>query len=158
MIKQIQHSELERCITVIQKSFSDTAKEFNLTKENCPTHTSFITMRNLQYHWDSGYLMYGYYLSNNLVGYVSLENKGNSIFELRNLAVLPDYRRNGYGKHILNFCKTKVKELNGTKITIGIIEENTVLKNWYIANGFVHIGTKHFEHLPFTVGYMECVV
>ncbi len=36
-----------------------------------------------------------------------------------------------------------------------IIEENTVLKNWYIANGFVHTGTKKFDHLPFTTGYLE---
>ena len=40
-------------------------------------------------------------------------------------------------------------------IKIGIIEESTVLKNWYISNGFVHTGTKKFDHLPFTSGYLE---
>lgn len=34
-------------------------------------------------------------------------------------------------------------------------EENTILKTWYAANGFVHTGTKKFKHLPFTTGYME---
>ena len=158
MIKQIQHSELEDCVTIIQKSFSDVAKNFNITRENCPTHTSFITARNLQYHWDNGYLMYGYYLNNIIIGYVSLENKDNSVFELRNLAVLPEYRHRGYGKQILDFCKMKVKELNGDKITLSIIEENTVLKNWYSQNGFIHTGTKHFDHLPFMVGFMEYTV
>jgi len=158
MIKQIQHCDLERCVSVIRKSFSDVAKEFGLTKENCPTHTSFITIQNLQYHWDNGFLMFGYYLDNNIIGYVSLENKDNGVFKLHNLGVLPEHRHKGYGKQLLDFCKMKVKESNGNRITIGIIEENTVLKNWYAANGFVHICTKLFDHLPFTAGYMECEV
>ena len=37
-------------------------------------------------------------------------------------------------------------------------EENIKLKNWYVANGFIHTGTKQFNHLPFTVGFMECMV
>jgi hypothetical protein len=46
-------------------------------------------------------------------------------------------------------------EFGGNKITIGIIDENTVLKDWYSANGFIHTGVKRYEHLPFAVGYME---
>ncbi len=48
------------------------------------------------------------------------------------------------------------KAMGFNKIQIGIIEENTILKNWYTKNGFVHTGTQKFEHLPFTVGFMEC--
>jgi len=158
MIKQVQHNELDTCLLVIRESFADVAHEFNLTKENCPNHTSFITMDILKYHWDNGFLMYGFYLGDEAIGYVSLENKGNTVFELRNLSVLPEYRKKGYGEQLLAFCKIKVKELNGTKISIGIIEENIKLKNWYIRNGFIHTGTKQFDHLPFTVGYMECPV
>ena len=43
-------------------------------------------------------------------------------------------------------------------ITIGILEENKVLKEWYIKNGFVCNGTRKFEHLPFTVGFMSCKI
>ena len=158
MINQVQRSELECCLSVIQKSFADIAIQFNLTRENCPNHTSFMTIQNLLYHWDNGFLMYGYYLDNANIGYVSLEDKGNAVFELRNLSILPEHRHKGYGKQLLIFCKAKVRELNGSSISIGIIEENTVLKNWYTENGFEHLGTKLFEHLPFTVGYMKCHV
>ena len=41
------------------------------------------------------------------------------------------------------------------RIHIGIIEENERLKRWYLANGFVHMGTRVFSHLPFTVGFLE---
>ena len=158
MIKQIQHSELDTCLSVIRNSFADVAQEFNLTLDNCPNHTSFITMDILEYHWNNGFLMYGLYIDDEIIGYVSLEDKGDTVFELRNLSVLPKYRNKGYGEQLLDFCKTKVKELKGSKISIGIIEENIKLKNWYLKIGFVHTGTKRFDHLPFTVGYMECPV
>ena len=56
---------------------------------------------------------------------------------------------------MLNFAKETVKNLGGNTFKIGIIEESTVLKEWYITNGFVHIGTKKYDHLPFTSGYLE---
>ena len=74
-----------------------------------------------------------------------------------NLAVLPEYRHNGFGKLLLDHAKDVVKASGGNVIKIGIIEESTVLKNWYIANGFVHTGTKKFDHLPFTSGYLEWI-
>lgn len=74
---------------------------------------------------------------------------------MNNLSVLPEFRHKGYGKELLDICKSKVKELGANKITIGIIEENTKLKEWYTAYGFIHTGTRKFGHLPFTVGFME---
>jgi ribosomal protein S18 acetylase RimI-like enzyme len=99
--------------------------------------------------------MYGLFNDKQLVGYVSLSKENDGVFELHNLAVLPEYRHFGYGRQLLDLCKEKAKEHGKNKITLGIIEENIVLKNWYAANGFVHTGTKKFEHLPFTVGFME---
>jgi diamine N-acetyltransferase len=80
---------------------------------------------------------------------------GNGVFEMNDVAILPNYRHKGYGKQILDFCKAKVAELGGHKINIGIVEDNTKLKNWYLQNDFNHTGTKTFDGLPFTVGFME---
>jgi ribosomal protein S18 acetylase RimI-like enzyme len=98
---------------------------------------------------------FGYECNGEIFGFVSLHDMGSGVFELNNLAVLPAWRHIGYGKKLLDFCKTKVIELGGNKITIGIVEENTVLKNWYAANGFEHTGTRKFPHQPFTAGFME---
>ncbi len=59
---------------------------------------------------------------------------------------------------MLDFAKVKVLGLGGKVINIAIIEENTILKTWYALNGFIHLGTKEFDQLPFTVGFMECVI
>jgi len=56
---------------------------------------------------------------------------------------------------LLASAQENVLALGGNALEIGIIEENEVLKNWYLANGFHPAGTKRFPHLPFTVGFMR---
>ena len=99
--------------------------------------------------------MYALYEGDKIIGYMSLSKEGEDEYELHNLAVLPKYRHKGYGKLLLTYAKETVKKLGGKVIRIGIIEESAVLKNWYIANGFVYTGKKKFDHLPFTSGYLE---
>lgn len=105
-----------------------------------------------------GWLMFGLYEDNHLVGYVALSKESNNVFELHNLAVLPEYRHKGYGKQLLDYCKMQAKKLCGNKITIGIIKENTVLKDWYSENGFVSNVTEKFDNQPTTVEFMECLL
>ena len=158
MIRQLGPSEFSLAAEVIRASFATVAEDFHLTEQNFPNHTTFVTTaERLQTQFDWGWHMYGLFEDERLVGYASISKvkEADNVYELHNLAVLPAYRHKGYGKQLLDFCKAKVKELGGVKIAIGIIEENTVLKNWYAANGFIHAGTKQFSHLPFMVGFME---
>lgn len=156
MILEIEDkSKLPISLEIIQKSFATVADEFNLTKENCPGHTAFMTLNKLQNSFESGKRMFLYYSGSVPVGFFSLMQINSDIYELDHLAVLPKYRHNGIGKKLLSFAEKTVKGQNGKVIKIGIIEENTTLKNWYIENGFASTDTKRFEHLPFTVGFME---
>lgn len=99
--------------------------------------------------------MFLYKYGNKFVGYFSLSVNGDSA-EINNLSVLPEFRHLGIGKELVDFAVDYSKNtLGADKIKIGIVEENTVLKEWYGKLGFVHTGTKKFEHLPFTVGFME---
>ena len=155
VIRKIGKDELEACLDVIHQSFETVAKEFGLTKENCPKHTSFMPIYFLETQMEWGWHMFGLYDGKKLIGYMSLSKESDGAFELHNLAVLPEFRHGGLGKRLLDSAKETVRSLGGNCIKIGIIEESTVLKNWYVANGFVHKGTKKFEHLPFTSGYLE---
>ena len=140
---------------VIRKSFSTVAKDFGLTKENCPNHTSFVTDERLASKLKDGYYPFGFFVGEKIFGFASLTDMGGGLFQMNDVSILPEWRHYGYGKKLLDFCKMKVKELGGSNIVIGIIEENTILKDWYIANGFIHTDTKKFDHLPFMVEYME---
>ena len=142
---------------MIRESFATVAKEFGFNEQNFPTYTGFVTTtERLQNHADWGWWMYGLYDNGQLVGYSSISKIKNAdnVYELHNLAVLPEYRHKGFGKQLLDFCKAKVIELGGIKINIGITEDNTMLKDWYAANGFIHTGTKKFDYMPITVGFM----
>ena len=159
MIVPITRKEdLDQCLDVIHRSFRTVAEEFGLTKETCPKHTSFIPIYFLTTQMDWGWHMFGLLHEEKLVGYMSLSKEGDSVYELHNLAVLPEYRHSGFGKQLLEHAKETVKRLGGDTIKIGIIEESTVLKQWYMANGFTHTGTRKFDHLPFTSGYLECYI
>ncbi len=112
-------------------------------------------MEYLETQFDWGWLMFGLYDHRNLIGYVSLSKEDSGTYELHHLAVLPEHRHCGCGNRLLAHAKETVAQNGGERITIGIIEESTVLRAWYAANGFVHTGTKKFPHLPFTTGFME---
>jgi ribosomal protein S18 acetylase RimI-like enzyme len=157
VIRQIAREEIKTCVEVIRKSFGTVAKEFNLTQENCPGHTSFIKVEKLNEQYDAGRLMFVYLYKGIIVGYFSLLGNDDKIYELDNLAVLPEYRHKSFGKEMIVFAINKIRELGGNAMTIGIIEENVKLKNWYSDLGFIHIGTKRYEHLPFTVGFMKII-
>jgi ribosomal protein S18 acetylase RimI-like enzyme len=159
MIKQLSTSDFQLAAEIIRTSFATVAKDLGLTEQNCPKYVGFVTTADrLQTHNNCGYLMFGLYKNEQLIGYVSLSKEKDNSYEIHNLAVLPEHRHKGHGRQLLDFCVEKVRSLDGTKITIGIVEENTVLKNWYAAYGFIHMGTRKFEHLPFTSDYMELEV
>ena len=156
MIKQVENKEqMIICLEIIRNSFITVVKEFKLTENNCPSHTAFITMGKLKKQFDDGRPMFLFFQDTIPVGYFSLAKCSDEEWELNNLAVLPEYRHLGIGKSMIDYAITIVKKYGGSKISIGIIEENTTLKNWYLTLGFVHTGTHKFTHLPFTVGFME---
>ena len=165
MIRQLDHAEFPLAAEVIRASFLTVANDLGLTAENCPKYVSFITTaERLQTQLDWGWRIYGLFEDEQLIGYISVSKvsaNGDTVavddgaYEIHNLAVLPARRHKGYGRQLLDFCVAKIEESGGNKINISIVEENTVLKNWYTAYGFVHAGTKKYDHLPFTSGYME---
>lgn len=158
IIKVNSIKQLNICIDIIHKSFQTVADEMNLTKENCPSHTAFMPIEKLISQFENDTPMFLYQYNGCFVGYFSLSINDDSV-ELNNLAVLPEYRHLGIGKELVDYAITYSKNILGAnKIKIGIVEENTILKEWYEKLGFVHIGTKKFEHLPFTVGFMETEV
>ena len=155
IIKVTTENQLDTCLNIIHKSFQTVADDMNLTKENCPSHTAFMPLEKLQNQFENGNPMFLYEYNNKFIGYFSLSINDNSV-ELNDLSVLPEYRHLGIGKKIVNYAVDYSKNTLGVnKIKIGIVEENTILKEWYKTLGFVHTGTRKFEHLPFTVGFME---
>lgn len=157
MIKRIIKSDLLECLEVFHRGYESVAVEFGLTEENCPDRgRASLTFDKLVSEYESNTLMFGYFLDKKIVGFIALEAKGNGVCKLNDIIILPEYRQKGIGKELLEFCKSKALELGANKVTLGMIDDNQFLGNWYIKNGFINVGYKKFDKAPFTVGYMEC--
>ena len=94
--------------------------------------------------------MFAYYDYSKIVGYYLLSLQDNNKCELNNLCILPQYRHKGIGAKLLEHAYIKAKEMRCKKKNIGIVEENTILREWYEDNGFIHIGTENVEFFPFS--------
>ncbi len=162
MIKEINENDIAECVDVIRRSFYTVAEELGFTIDNAPHFTAFATTQDrLLYQLTNEHRqMYAYYDDNSgkIIGYYSLELQDNNQCELNNLCVLPQYRHKQIGKCLLEDACVKAKKAGCKKMNIGIVEENKVLKEWYMENGFIHTGTKKFDFFPFTCGYMEIVL
>ena len=148
-------TELENSVKVIGDSFMTVAAEFNLNNENCPTHPSLVTMKQLTEMKRKGLKLFGLFEYDAQVGFVAVEKKKHKVYSLEKLAVLPEHRHKGYGGKLIEFAEGYVKNSKGEKLSIGIINEHAVLKKWYEAKGFKETAVMKFEHLPFTVCFME---
>lgn len=149
------NDEFNECAKVIRNSFITVANEFNITRENAPTNPAFLGSDSLMKMKEKGIEMYAAYAGGKCIGFVAIEKGNDNRFYMERLAVLPEYRHKGYGEQLVSFVIDLVKNHYGDRISIGIINENRKLKEWYKKLGFIETGIKVFDHLPFEVCFME---
>jgi N-acetylglutamate synthase-like GNAT family acetyltransferase len=133
----------------------DIADKFGLTMENNPKHSSFCTKEWVLSDFDRGEEYYLCQRKSVNLGCVAFEQPDSKISYLNRLSVLPEYRHDGVGeqlvKHVLEYSRSKEIQM----VSIGIIADHTILKNWYLKLGFIEGKTKSFDHLPFDVAFMS---
>lgn len=154
IVKIKNKNELSCFVDIIRESFATEAKKFGLNEMNAPTNGAFINEVAL-FEIFKVAATFGVYLGAVPIGFFALEHAKPGTYYLEKLCILPNYRQNGYGKSILNYCEQYVLKNRGFRISIGIINENKILKEWYIKHGYCEIETKQFKHLPFTVCLMK---
>ena len=157
MIRSISgDNDIKECASCIRDSFLTVADELGITNENAPTNPAFMTYERLKESIDKGLEIFGLYEDSNICGCIGVEkSKNESEFYIERLAVLPLKRHKGYGKELMDFAFNSIKESGGKKASIAIVNENKKLKDWYMKYGFIETGMRKFEHLPFTVCFME---
>ncbi len=156
MIREIKSSEdIRSSVRVIRKSFATVAEEFKLTPENCPSNAAFVREDDLYKMQEKGSILFGLFDTNAQIGFVALRKASDTLHYLEKLAILPVTRHNGHGRLLMDFSVEYVRKAGGKTISIGIVDENVQLKNWYYEYGFREIEIKRFPHLPFTVCILE---
>jgi ribosomal protein S18 acetylase RimI-like enzyme len=154
-ILRATQEDAEKIAAIVRESHRDVAQMFNLTLENNPKHPSFCTQDWVLSDFQRGEEYFLYKAENTLAGCVAFEQPDPETGYLNRLSVRPPYRRQGIGAalvdHIIAYAQTKKVQI----ISIGIIADHEILKNWYANLGFIEKETRYFEHLPFDVTYMH---
>jgi N-acetylglutamate synthase-like GNAT family acetyltransferase len=157
-IRACTQNDIVVLVETIRRSFQDVADRFGLTQENAPRHPSNCTEDWIQKDMERGVTYFIIGNENSVAGCVALEPVNSEVCYLERLAVLPHQRRQGLGKALVNHVLSGAELLGARRVNIGIIAEQTDLKNWYKGIGFIEGESKEFSHLPFRVTFMSCAV
>jgi len=153
-IRLASREEAPRLAGIIRAAFRDVAERFGLTAETAPTHPSLCTAAWVERALDKGVT---YYLGEDGArawGCIALERGTPDVCYLERLAVLPEFRRKGLGKALVDHVLKEARALGARRVEIGIVAAHRELKDWYLRLGFRAIKTVRFEHLPFAVMFM----
>jgi ribosomal protein S18 acetylase RimI-like enzyme len=153
-IRQADSDDITVLSSLIRYSFRTVAERFNLTSENCPKHPSNCTEEWIQNDVFRGVVYYILECNGIPAGCAALEKAPPDLSYLERLAVLPEVRKRGFGKTLVNHVFDQAKDSGARQMSIGIVSDDIELKGWYRNIGFVEGETKEFTHLPFMVTFM----
>ena len=158
MIREVKlQDDFARLARLLNNAFGTVARGFGLTKENARNNSTFITDEELKAQLTDIREFYVYEDNGCASGFVAIERSLSEpeTFYIEKLAVIPECRHLGIGLILMNFASERAKELGGKRISIGLIDSNIVLKEWYGKQGFVVFEIKKYDHLPFDVCLMD---
>ena len=101
--------------------------------------------------------MYGYFENGKRVGFLSLALSDDTM-KINDIAILPEYQKNGFGSELLQFSKEEAKKRGCEKIRLGMVDDNIELKRWYEKHGFKTVELIHYATVTYTAGKMECIL
>lgn len=139
---------------IIREAYSEVAERFGLNRENCPKHPSNCTDQWIRRDVERGVDYYLLVMAGKAVGCAALERTNNALCYLERVAVLPDYKRRGLGRKLVDHLINRARQDGMKEVGIGIIAKQQELLNWYQRIGFATGETKRFDHLPFEVLFM----
>lgn len=155
-IREARSTDVTELSHLIRSAYRDVADRFQLTPANCPKHPSNCTDEWVENDLERGVRYFILELRGSPVGTVAIEIAGTDLCYLERLAVLPHERNKGYGHQLVEHVFRTAREQDLKTVSIGIINRQADLKQWYQNIGFTEGDTKEFKHLPFKVCFMTC--
>ena len=139
---------------LVSDSFRPVAARFGLTPANCPTHPSFCTPEWIRADVRKGKSYYILSAGKVPCGCVAIEQPQPEVCYLQRLAVLPEFRRQGHGRALVEHVLAEAARRQAARVELAMIADHHELKAWYEKVGFTTMRTERFSHLPFTVAFL----
>ena len=90
-----------------------------------------------------------------MCGCAALEHSTPDVATLQRLAILPRFRRCGFGRALVSHVLNVARVAKAQELRIAVIAKHTDLVAWYERQGFSIVGEREFPHLPFVVTYLR---
>ena len=153
-IREIKDASLEKSAAIIRTAFGVVTEELGITEENCPRFPAYTTAARLEQMRENGGEFFGAFIDGRQVGVVAVEREEDGRYFAKRLAVLPEYWHRGLGEELMDTAIDRIKGYGVETAYIAIVNEHTVLRDWYIAMGFREIEVVKLDFLPFNVGFL----
>jgi|GEM_PF-1539179 Acetyltransferases len=143
---------------VLRDGFETVREQFGITAANNPHYPVFWTVDDVPRAVSRPSLLLGIEVSRELAGcaFAGPSRRRSGCWELRHLAVAPQYRHLGLGARLVAAAARIAADDGAQLLRIGIVAENHTLSHWYHELGFVDVARGQvFEGLPFTVDHLE---
>lgn len=155
-IREASLDDADVVVNIIRDAFKEVAERMGFTEESNPRATPFYTRSRFMEDVEKDNVFYLLQLDGQPCGCVAIEKANDKeVRYLRRLAVLPECRKQGFGKALVDHVFKEAARQGASRIEIGIIAEDEILRNWYAKLVFASKGTKKFDHLPFMVEFMK---
>ena len=154
---------LAACVPVVRRAFRTVMDERGLSEADVPTNAAFITLDRLSALRAAGARFFAVVEGEDPVGCVCLRFRDDPaddsrVAVLEHLAVVPERRHLGHGAALVRHAVGQARVAGAGVVRIAVIDDNVVLKRWYLRAGFTERDRRVFPHLPFAVCYLEKVV
>lgn len=154
-IREITGETLEASADIIRTAFGTITEKLGITEANCPRFSAYKTVAELNDKRGRGVRFFGAFAAGRQVGVVLVEREEDGRYFAKRLAVLPECWHGGLGEKLMVAAIECIRECGAGVVNIAIVNEHSVLKDWYLAMGFSEVETQTFEGLPFTVAFLE---
>lgn len=157
MIKNVLENEFRECYDVMITAY-EAAEEKE--RKGLQPRGRKNKYEDLFSEYKSGHMFFGYHVDGKIIGMIRIIYKENNMCQVKDIAVLPEYQQKGYGRELIEFAKTRAKELGANKVDLGFFLDNAALKRWYERQGFTlrRTITHTYNGSTAIIGIMECEV
>ncbi|MDQ1281025.1 MAG: hypothetical protein QG670_2289 [Thermoproteota archaeon] len=141
----------------IRESFKNQALELELTVEKHSGYAAFETSQKVNKRIKRGEHVVLAYVGEKPVGTItfSVDSEQPVNGWIERLAVLPEFRRNGYGRELMGYAEEQLMKEGVARVELAIVKQFKHLQDFYEQLGYMPTETMKYEFLPFEILYME---
>ena len=139
--------------SIIRKSFKNQAEELGLTVEKHSGYAAFETSQKVKRRIGRGEHVFLAYVGEEPVGTItfSVDSKQPVNGYIERLAVLPEFRGNGYGRELMGYAEEQLRKASVVCVELAIVKQFKSLQEFYEQLGYNPTETVKYEFLPFEV-------